>query len=290
LWVRLSCLTYGSDNVRLESLTYFAETFAMPRGLLTISFVAIMAFTPSLIWAQGSRSSSFGSSRSSGMGMGSSGMGMGSFGSGFGSSGLGLSNPFGSGIGGGLGSNSLGTAGFGSSQFGSSGFGSAGFGSSRFGSSGYGNGGGVNFVGRDAADAQGVWGQTSNAANQFFNNMNRNMRQQSRRSRSTHQTAQNPPQPMRVEVKVGFTPPGQSQSQLAETIRTRLTKILADHKMSAANFTMEGGVAVLRGVAATEDERAVIGQLVALQPEISDVRNEMTVAAPFSGTVPVPGS
>jgi hypothetical protein len=263
----------------------------MPRSLIAIGFVAVLAITPSLAFAQGSRSSAFGSSRSGGMGMGSSGMGMGSFGSGLGSSGLGLSNPFGSGIGGGLGSNSLGTAGFGSSQFGSRGFGSSGFGSSSFGSSsGNGYGGGMNFVGRDASDAQGVWGQTSNAANQFFNNMNRNMRQQSRRSRSTHQTTQNPPQPMRVEVKVGFTPPAQSQSQVAETIRTRLTKILADHKMSPANLTMEGGVAVLRGVAASEDERAVIGQLVALQPEIGDVRNEMTVAAPSSGTVPVPGS
>jgi len=222
-------------------------------------------------------------------GMGGMGSGMGGMG-GFGSSGL--SNPFGSSLGGGLGSNSLGTAGFGSSRFGSSGFGAAGFGGSNFGSSRSGNGygGGASFVGRDAADMQGVFGQTSNAANQFFNNMNRNMRQQSRRSRSNnHQTAQNPPQPMRVEVKVAFAPPAQTSSQLAETIRTRLTKILADHQMSPANFSMEGDIAVLRGVAASESERAVIGQLVALQPGVGNVRNEMTVPVPPTAAVQ-PGS
>jgi hypothetical protein len=265
----------------------------MPRNLLAICVIAILAVLPSITLGQGSGRSSSSRNFGSGMGMGNTGFGMGGMGSGMGSSGLGLSNPFGSsGIGGGLGSNSLGTAGFGSSRFGSSGFGGAGFGGSTFGSSsGNGYGGGVNFVGRDAADAQGVWGQTSNAANQFFNNMNRNMRQQSRRSRSTNQTAaQNPPQPMRVEVKVGFRPPTQAQNQLAETIRTRITKILADHKMSPVNFTMEGDTAVLRGVAASESEWAVIGQLVALQPGVGNVRNEMTLTPPISAVAPAPGS
>jgi hypothetical protein len=241
--------------------------------------------------AQRSGSSAFGSSGMGGGGLGNSfGSGMGG---GLGSGGLGISNPFGSGMGGGLGSNSLGTAGFGSSRFGSSGFGSAGFGGSSFGSSGYGNGqgGGQSFVGRDATDMQGVFGQTSNSASQFFNTMNRNLKQQSRRSRSTNkQTVQNPPQPMRVEVKVGFAPPAQSSNQLAETIRTRLTKILADHQMSPVNFSMEGDTAVLRGVAASENEWAVIGQLVALQPGVSNVRNEMTLAAPSNAIAPAPGS
>jgi hypothetical protein len=260
------------------------------RRNLTICITAIFSLLPAVAMAQRSGGSAFPTSgRSSGMGMG--GMsGMSGMGGGLGSGSLGISNPFGSGMGGGLGSNSLGTAGFGSSRFGSSGFGSAGFGGSSFGSSGYGNGGGVNFVGRDAADAQGVWGQTSNAANQLFNNMNRNMRQQSRRSNSNKQTVQNPPQPMRVEVKVGFAPPAQSSNQLAEAIRTRLSKILADHQMSPVNFSMEGDTAVLRGVAASENEWAVIGQLVALQPGVSNVRNEMTLAVPSNAVAPAPGS
>lgn len=254
--------------------------------LLAICTAAILAVIPAVAFAQ-SGSSAFRNSMGGGMGSGSFGMGSGMGGmggmGGLGSGGMG--NLFGGGLGGGLGSSNLGTAGFGSSSFGRSGFGGAGFGSSGYGSSQY--GGGQNFVGRDAGDVVGTYGQGGSAANQFFNNMNKSMKQQSRRSRPTsHQTVQNPPQPMRVEVKVAFTPPAQSSNQLAESIRTRLTKILADHQMSPANFSMEGDTAVLRGAAASDSERAVIGQLVALQPGVSDVRNEMTVGALPNAVVP----
>jgi hypothetical protein len=43
---------------------------------------------------------------------------------------------------------------------------------------------------------------------------------------------------------------------------------------------MEGDTAVLRGVAATDSQRLVLEKLVALEPGVRQVRNEMTVIAP----------
>jgi hypothetical protein len=237
-------------------------------------------------------------------GFGSSGFGASAFGSGFGSSGFGSS-----GFGSGFSSSSLGSAGFGASRFGSSGFGAAGFGGSGFGTSGFGNSmfgnsgfgggygnrgygatnsGGQNFVGRDAGDMQQVFGQMGRAGTQFFNQMNRNMRRENSR-RQSNKTVQNPAQPVRVEVRTAFTVPRPSPTQLASTIRTRLDAILVAHKMSQPTLSMDGDTAVLGGVAASESERDVISQLVALEPGVRDVRNEMTVATPTTeaaGTAP----
>lgn len=267
----------------------------MPRRLFAVCAVITFVLSwASFVLAQGMGGSAFHNSGMGSSGFGSSGFGMGGMGGGFGSGGSGMS-----GFGAGLGSNSLGSAGFGSSQFGSNGFGSAGFGGSGFGSSGNGSGygggqyggGGQSFVGRDATDMQGVFGQTSRSSNQFIQQMTRNMGQTNRRQRQNNKTQQNPPQPMRVEVRVAFNPPQQTSTQLADTIRTRLTKILSEHQMSPAGLHMEGATAVISGVAASESERDVIAQLIALQPGVDNIRNEMTVGAPPSeAVVPSPGS
>jgi hypothetical protein len=57
-------------------------------------------------------------------------------------------------------------------------------------------------------------------------------------------------------------------------------------------LTMAGDTVVVRGVATDENERAVIGQLIALQPGVGDVQNEMTVGTRSNGPVvpPLPGS
>lgn len=264
----------------------------MPRHLFAVcTFVTLALAVNNVAHAQGTG----GSSAFRNSGMGSSGFGSSGFGSGMGSSGFGSSG-FGSS---GFGSSGFGSSGFGSSGFGSSGFGSGGsggFGGGQFGSSGNGygggqQGGGQSFVGRDATDMQNVFGQTSHAANQFINQMNRNMTQNNGRKRQSKKTVQNPPQPMRVEVRVAFTPPQLAPSQMAEALRARVSKILVDHHMSAPGLSIQGDTAVISGVASSDSERAVIGQLIALQPGVGQVRNEMTVAtAPNAAIVPAPGS
>jgi hypothetical protein len=266
----------------------------MIRRLIAISAVITLISSSAPI----ARSQGFGGMNSRGGGMGSSGFGSSAFGSGgmgssgfgggFGSSGFG-----GSGFGGGMGG--MGGGGFGSSRFGG-GMGSSGFGgNSMFGNSGFGNnshngmGGGMNFVGRDAADIQATFGQMGKAGAQFFNNMNHSMGR-SNSKRSTKQTTQTPSQPMRVEVKVAFDTQRPTSAQFVETIRTRLAKVLVNHPASKPVVNMDGDTVIISGVAASENERDVITQLLAIEPGVRDVRNEMTIGQPASGIAPKPGS
>jgi hypothetical protein len=253
--------------------------------LPSTSFAQGMGSGTSAFRNSGFGSSGFGSS-GFGSGFGSSGFGSSGFGrSGFGSSGFGSSG-FGNGFGGGVG-NGFGS-GFGNSGFGNSGFGGGGFGNGFGGNGQY--GGGQNFVGRDAADMQGTFNQMGRAGAQFFNQMNRNMSRESNRRRQSNnnQANQNPPQPMRVEVKVAFNAPRPSPAQMSTAIRTRLAKILTEHRMSMPGVAMEGDTVVLTGMAASENERDVITQLLALEPGVRDVRNEMTVAAPATAALVPP--
>jgi hypothetical protein len=246
-----------------------------------------------------SQAQGFGGSRSSG-GMGNSfGSGVGGF------------NSFSSGVGGfgGSGMSGFGGGGFGGGGFGSSGFGSGGFGGG-FGSSSIGNsfGGGLgnsgfggfgsggaaglqSFVGRDATDMQSAWNQMGSAGAQFFNQMNRNMRRNSSRERRQQaQTAmQNPPQPMRIEIRAAFNAPRPAPSVIAQNIRARLASLAADHRIGQPIVTMEGDTAVLRGVAESESQRQVLANLIALEPGVRQVRNEMQLAAAVNATS-VPGA
>jgi hypothetical protein len=263
------------------------------RVLAISAMVAVLIAAAGDVFAQmrSGGMSAFGSSGMGGGGFGSSGFGGSGFGggggmSGFGGGGSGFGN---SGFGGG----GFGSSGFGQSGFGNSGFGGGGFGNSGFGGSGMGGnqyGGGQSFVGRDAADMQNTFQQTNRAQTQFFNNMNRQMSRNNNRDRKAT-TTQNPSQPMRMDIQVAFKAPRPTSEAVATKLRTRLTKILAQHQMSQPVLTMQGDTAVLSGVAASESERQVIGQLVALEAGVRSVRNEMTVVgAPSGEVVPPPGS
>jgi hypothetical protein len=236
-------------------------------------------------------SSGFGSS-----GMGSSGFG--GMGGGMGSSGFG-------GMGGGMGSSGFGSSGFGGGGMGgmgSSGFGSSGMGSSGFGNSGMGGnnqpGGAQNFVGR-GAQQNGQNGQNgmqgNRQMNQFFTNMNKSMSRGNKGQKGKSSTSQNPPQPMRMEVKAAFDAKPTNSNAVASIIQARMTKILGDHHMSQPLITVQGDTAVITGDAKSDTERQTIGQLVALESGIRAVRNEMTApdapASPPSADTPSqPGS
>jgi hypothetical protein len=242
----------------------------MIRRLIAISAVIVVFSNYGFV----ANAQSFGNSGSRGGGMGSSGFGSSAFGSG----GMGGMGGMGSG---GFGGGGMGSGGFGGG-LGGSGFGS-GMGSSGFGgNSGF--GGQQNFIGRDATDMQATFGQMGKASTQFFNNMNRSMNRTSSSRKSTKQTAQQTGQATRITVKVAFTPPRLSSDQMVSAIRTRLTRILAGSHMSPATVNMEGDTAVVSGVAASENERDVISQLLAIEPSIGNVRNEMTIGQPARAT------
>jgi len=245
-----------------------------------IAFATLLA--ASFVLADRASAQGRGMSGMSGMsgGMGSSGMGgMGS--SGFGNSGFGNSGFGSSGFGsGGMGNSGFGSSGFGSSGFGNSGMGRSGFGNSGLGNSGFGggqSGGGASFVGRDATDMQGTFGQASRAQTQFFNNMNRQM-SRNNRNRNQQKTTTNASQQLRIQVKPAFAATPQSNAVVATQIQTRISKIAASRKMSQPLLTMQGDTAVISGAANSDSERMVFSQLVAMEPGVREVRNEMTVA------------
>ena len=96
---------------------------------------------------------------------------------------------------------------------------------------------------------------------------------------------------MRMEVRVAFSGPRPGSDVVANTLRTRLAKILTDHQMTQPVITMQGDTAVIGGMAASDSERQVIAQLVSLEPGVRAVRNEMTVAGePSEDIAPPPGS
>jgi hypothetical protein len=228
----------------------------------------------------GSGSSGFGSSGFGGSGFGSSSMG----GGGFGNSGGFGSGSFGSG---GFGSSSFGGGGFGSSSMGGGGFGNSGFGGSSFGNQGFGGGGGgysggQTFVGRDSGDMAAVFNQMGRAGTQYFNQMNRQMNNQRNDPAPAIETV---PQAMRVNLQVAFSAPRLTAAIVSNNLRTRLGKILTAHNMAQPLVTMEGETAVLAGVAATESQRLVLEKLVALEPGVRQVRNEMTVNPPAAAVV-----
>lgn len=247
---------------------------------LSACVLAIIAAMTTIAEAQtrfgGSGTSAFG------QGFGSSGFGSSGFGNtGFGGGGFGSSGFGGGGFGSsGFGSGGFGSGGFGSSPFGAGGFGSSGFGGSALGNQGFGTstyGGGQSFVGRDSGDMAAVFSQMGQAGTQFFNQMNRNTNR-SNRTQQPAASSQNPPQIVRVDLRVAFNSPRPAPADLTNTIRTRLGKILADHNIAQPIVTMEGDIAVLGGVAATDSQRLVLEKLVALEPGVREVRNEMVVA------------
>jgi hypothetical protein len=231
-------------------------------------------------------------------GLGGGGMGGGMGGSGFGG-GMGGSGFGGSGFGGGGGMGGMGSSGFGNSGFGGGG---GGMGNSGFGGSGMGGnnqpGGAINFIGRGAQQngQNGMNGMQGNRAmNQFFTNMNKSMSRGGKNQKGKSSSSENPPQPMRVEVKPAFDSPRINTNVVAGVIQTRMTKILGDHHMSQPIITVQGDTAVITGNAKSDSERQTIGQLVSLESGIRAVRNEMTApdapASPPSADTPAqPGS
>jgi len=262
----------------MDSSAHHFQERTMLRSLSAACVFALIAGTTTIADAQG-----FGNSGSSAFGRssGSSGFGSSSFGnSGFGSS-MGMGG-FGSSMGmGGMGSGGMsgfGSMGSGMSGFGNSGMGGMGSGNSTFGNQGMGAGantGGQSFVGRDSADMASTWNQMGQAGAQFFNQMNRGMNRNNRQNADDQ--VENPPQRMRVTLQVAFTANRPTPSELTNSLRTRLGRILAAQNIVAPQFTMEGDVAVLGGVAATESQRLVLEKLIAMEPGVREVRNEMTV-------------
>ena len=228
--------------------------------------------------------------------MGGSGFGgMGSMSSGFGGMGGGMSGM--SGGFGGMGGGGMGGMGSGMGGSGFGGMGNSGFGTSGFGTGGMGGGQGMNriggagnaqggqaFVGRDSGDMSQVWQQLGRNSNRFFQQMNRNMGGGNRNRRQQNQQATQFAVPVKLVFAADQAPVRPQPSALAATVRGRLESTLADRNMSVPGVEVDGDTVILAGVAASESQRMVIERLVSLEPGVSAIDNQMTVA----DSLPIP--
>jgi hypothetical protein len=87
---------------------------------------------------------------------------------------------------------------------------------------------------------------------------------------------------VRTVLDLGFNMPPRNQSALATTVASRLAKSHGIEAMSPVTVTMSGRTAVLQGVVPTDHARNVAEQLALLEPGVSTVQNELTVASPPS--------
>jgi hypothetical protein len=266
----------------------------VPR-LTTVVALATVALSTAVVHAQ------YGGGYGSGYGGGYGNQG-GGFGAGFGQQGGGFGGGQGSGFGGGFGQQS----GFGSSPFGNTGggfgqqgggFGQGGFGQqggfggqqggfgrgNQFGGGAGGQGGQRNFVGRDSREVQNTFqtqfgqanpGLFGGAAIQNFNDQ--------RESRRRWRDQQNAPPPIRVQLRpaADLIPAPQSLSELEAGVQARLAGSFESRGIRGAQVAMTPQGAVLTGVVPTERDKALIAQLLALEPGVGAIDNRLTVASP----------
>jgi hypothetical protein len=255
-------------------------------GFLTVALLLVVASDGRAQFQQSGQSSgtsgygpSFGSSN-----FGATGYNPGGFGStGFGSASLGS-------LSGGFGSIGLGSGGFGGRSFGTGGFGSSGFGTQGFSQGGLGQDN-QQFIGRDASDMQAVFSSLGRNSDRFFQQLNRSMG--AGRGRQGNQgnqpQEQNQRPPVHIQLRVAFDYPRPTPTAVGYDLRNRLEKVLADHDVKQPDVIVDGRTAILRGTAASESERLVLENLVRLEPGVSVVANQMTLATDTATEPEPPG-
>lgn len=103
--------------------------------------------------------------------------------------------------------------------------------------------------------------------------------------------------PARPRVSVGFGPEPAAENAITTGISQRMTQLgsrqgraIQIQTRGPVQVSLQGRTAILRGVVATEHDRAVAARVALLEPGVSQVQNELQVgSAPVSGG-PSPGS
>jgi hypothetical protein len=103
--------------------------------------------------------------------------------------------------------------------------------------------------------------------------------------------------PARPRVTVGFSPELAAENAITTGISQRMTQLgsrqgraIQIQTRGPVQVSLQGRTAILRGVVATEHDRAVAARVALLEPGVSQVQNELQVgSAPVSGG-PSPGS
>lgn len=136
------------------------------------------------------------------------------------------------------------------------------------------------FVGRDAEDVrQGFESQGRRSSGQMFNQTIENLNEM-RDSRRRWREQNTAPPPVRVQLRPSFTVPPQVAARFTGETQLRLGRMMQYQGVVSPQVELTGRTVVLRGTVATEHDRALVGQLAALEPGVSQVENLLTIQTP----------
>lgn len=82
---------------------------------------------------------------------------------------------------------------------------------------------------------------------------------------------------IRARMRTAFTVPRTAPGQVGSKLAQRLEKSSWIETHSPMEVKIEGGTAVLRGVVATEHDRAIAGRMAMLEPGVRQVDNQLEV-------------
>jgi osmotically-inducible protein OsmY len=135
------------------------------------------------------------------------------------------------------------------------------------------------FVGRDAVDVQQTF-QSLQAQQQaqMFAEAIENLNDQ-RESRRRWRDRQEEGPPVRVQFKTAFVVPAATRAAASSESMRRLSASMQAGGMTSATAQLNGGTVVLRGVVASEHQRALAERLALLEPGVSRVENFLTIAS-----------
>jgi hypothetical protein len=101
---------------------------------------------------------------------------------------------------------------------------------------------------------------------------------------------QNQQTQVRIGLSLGFTAPSAAAAPMVAAAGERLTRLPGITLVGTPEIALEGRTAVVRGIAASEQDRERVSRLLLLEPGISSVRYEMTVAQGTADRGSLPGS
>lgn len=137
---------------------------------------------------------------------------------------------------------------------------------------------GMGGMGQNMFGAMNRNNQNRNGQNGFGNNQN-----------NSNQQSQNR---MRVPLKLGFTPTPVATTAFSSKSVARINKLPAMKNSKGVKVSLEGTTAVLQGEVASEADRQLAEGLLMLEPEVSEVRNELVIRStpPSVEVLPVPST
>ena len=148
------------------------------------------------------------------------------------------------------------------------------------------------FVGADLTDSRAVGNvMAGNAQQSQQNNMFQNLFQQMNRNQNRNQNQANSTQSkLRIPLKLGFKAVPTNAPRFTAQFEKRIVKLPGLSTLGPITASLEGTTVVLRGKVASEADRQLAEEVAMLEPEVSEVQNELEVSEgpPTVEVLPVP--